>query len=333
MTEQEYRKLPAINQSTLKQYEHHYVPRESTDENKMYADYEPEYTVVGNIVDAQLTGGDPNEKYVRVRKEPSAVVKSIVTYLKNNNLSLEPENVLTAPDEPEFDKRIKDVTKRTTAIIEQGAEFYDALSSGKIPVAEDLWTLADTIVFNMQTKESTGQFFRNNKGHFYQAIVVGNLQVGDLFLENCKCMIDILDVQNGRVTVIDVKTTGESTLSFPRKIERYGYDFQLDFYNMMVDQNILRNYWNIEQPDPRMEALRQNHNSLRMNMCSYLLVESTQSPGYPLAYRLNHEYLGKLAYRMQKAIENYHYAKQHPNEVYTKSFIDNGHIVEYEPQS
>jgi len=333
MTEQEYRKLPAINQSTLKQYEHHYVPRESTDENKMYADYEPEYTVVGNIVDAQLTGGDPNEKYVRIRKEPSAVVKSIVTYLKNNNLSLEPENVLTAPDEPEFDKRIKDVIKRTTAIIEQGAEFYDALSSGKIPVAEDLWTLADTIVFNMQTKESTGQFFRNNKGHFYQAIVVGNLQVGGLLVKNCKCMIDILDVQNGRVTVIDVKTTGESTLSFPRKIERYGYDFQLEFYNMMVHQNIVMNHWNIEQPDPRMEALRQNRNSLRMNTCSYLLVESTQSPGYPLAYCIKHEFLGNVIYRIKKAAQNYLYAKRHPNELCTKSFIDNGHIVEYEPQS
>jgi len=330
MTEQEYRKLPAINQSTLKQYENQYVPRESTDENKMYADYEPEYTVVGNIVDALLTNGNPEDRYVRISKEPSAVVKSIMTYLKNNDLSLEPENILTAPDEPEFDKRIKDVTKRTTAIIEQGSEFYEALSSGKIPVASDLWSLADTIVFNMQTKESTGQFFRNNQGHFYQAIVVGNLQIGDLLLENCKCMIDILDIQKGRITVIDVKTTGESTLSFPRKIERYGYDFQLEFYNMMVHQNIVMNHWDIEQPDPRMEALRQNRNGLRMNTLSYLLVESTQSPGYPLAYCIKHEFLGNVTYRIQKAAQNYLYAKQHPNELCTKSFIDNGYIVDYE---
>lgn len=191
MSEQEYRNLPYINQSLLKQYENQYVPQEQSDESKRYAEYEAEYTVIGNIVDAIMSCMDPRDKYVPISKEPSAIVKSIMTYLWDNQLDLIEENVQSCPEEAEFDKRIKDTSKRFAAITEQGREFYEALSSGKIPVAQELFDTAEQICMNFHSKASTNQFL-DDDADIHQAIVVGRIMSIGKSDVMCKCMIDRL---------------------------------------------------------------------------------------------------------------------------------------------
>ena len=336
MTEQEYRSLPYINQSLLKQYENHYVPQEQSDESKRYAEYEAEYTVIGNIVDAIMSCMDPRDKYVPISKEPSAIVKSIMTYLWNNQLDLIEENVQSCPEEAEFDKRIKDTTKRFEAIVGQGREFYEALSSGKIPVAQELFDTAEQICMNFHSKASTNQFL-DDGADIHQAIVVGNFEIGDVNYGQCKCMIDRLkfNKRTGMFTVVDIKTTGDSTLSFGNKIKRFGYDFQMAFYSKMIVQNIIQDEWNIEQPDPRMEKLRQMFKEQTkgyMNRTAYLLAESTTKPGYPLAFGINWG-INELINRIDTAFVNHRYAKDNPTEIYTKSFLKQNLVVRYETQA
>lgn len=336
MTEQEYRSLPYINQSLLKQYENHYVPQEQSDESKRYAEYEAEYTVIGNIVDAIMSCMDPRDKYVPISKEPSAIVKSIMTYLWDNQLDLIEENVQSCPEEAEFDKRIKDTAKRFAAITEQGREFYEALSSGRIPVAQELFDTAEQICMNFHSKASTNQFL-DDGADIHQAIVVGNFEIGDVNYGQCKCMIDRLkfDKRTNMFTVVDIKTTGDSTLSFGNKIKRFGYDFQMAFYSKMVYQNIMLDMWNIEQPDPRMEKLRQMFKEQTkgyMDTTAYLLAESTTKPGYPLAFGIDWDNKD-LNDRINNAFVNYRYAKDNPTEIYTKSFLDQNLVVRYEAQA
>jgi len=336
MSEQEYRNLPYINQSLLKQYENQYVPQEQSDESKRYAEYEAEYTVIGNIVDAIMSCMDPRDKYVPISKEPSAIVKSIMTYLWNNRLDLIEENVQSCPEEAEFDKRIKDTAKRFAAITEQGREFYEALSSGKIPVAQELFDTAEQICMNFHSKASTNQFL-DDGADIHQAIVVGNLVINNSTYGQCKCMIDRLkfDKRTNMFTVVDIKTTGDSTLSFQNKIKRFGYDFQMAFYCKMILQNIIWDEWDIVQPDPRMEKLRQMFKKQRradIDCFAYLLAESTTKPGYPLAFGIDWG-TNELLTRIHTAFVNYRYAKENPAEIYTKSFLDQNLVVRYEAQA
>lgn len=337
MTEQEYRSLPYINQSLLKQYENHYVPQEQSDESKRYAEYEAEYTVIGNIVDAIMSCMDPRDKYVPISKEPSAIVKSIMTYLWNNQLDLIEENVQSCPEEAEFDKRIKDTSKRFEAIVGQGREFYGALSTGRIPVAQELFDTAEQICMNFHSKASTNQFL-DDGADIHQAIVVGNFEINDVNYGQCKCMIDRLkfDKRTNMITVVDIKTTGDSTLSFGNKIKRFGYDFQMAFYCQMVLDNIINNVYDVVQPDPRIEKLRQMFRSQKdkphMNTTAYLLAESTTKPGYPLAFGI--DWTNKeLNDRINNTFVNYRYAKDNPTEIYTKSFLDQNLVVRYETQA
>jgi hypothetical protein len=333
MSEQEYRNLPYVNQSLLKQYENPYVPQEQTDENKRYAEYEAEYTVIGNIVDATMSCMDPLDKYLPIAKEPSAIVKSIMTYLYDNKLDLIEENVQSCPEEAEFDKRIKDTSKRFAAITEQGREFYEALSSGKIPVAQELFNTAEQICMNFYSKASTNQFL-DEGADIHQAVVVGRMNMNGVM---CKCMIDRLkfDKRTDMFTVVDIKTTGDSTLSFSNKIKRFGYDFQMAFYCKMIEENIVFDFYNIEQPDPRMEKLRQmfkDQRSANINCFAYLLVESTTKLGYPLTFGIDWS-SNELLTRIENAFKNYKYAKENPAEIYTKSFIDQKLVVLYENET
>lgn len=335
MTEQEYRSLPYINQSLLKQYENHYVPQEQSDESKRYAEYEAEYTVIGNIVDAIMSCMNPRDKYVPISKEPSAIVKSIMTYLWDNQLDLIEENVQSCPEEAEFDKRIKDTSKRFETIVSQGKEFYGALSTGRIPVAQELFDTAEQICINFHSKASTNQFL-DDGSDIHQAIVVGNLVINNATYGQCKCMIDRLkfDKRTNMFTVVDIKTTGDSTLSFQTKIKRFGYDFQMAFYSKMVYQNIMLDTWNIEQPDPRMEKLRQmfkEQTKKYIDRTAYLLAESTTKPGYPLAFGIDWN-TNELNDRIHTAFDNYQHAKENPTEIYTKSFLDQKLVVRYEAE-
>jgi hypothetical protein len=137
------------------------------------------------------------------------------------------------------------------------------------------------------------------------------------------------------ITVVDIKTTGDSTLSFGNKIKRFGYDFQMAFYCQMVLYNIILDVCDMEQPDPRMEKLRQIFKEQRkgyMNPTAYLLAESTTKLGYPLAFGIDWDDDETIT-RINNALINYRYAKDNPTEIYTKSFLDQNLVVRYETQA
>jgi hypothetical protein len=320
----DYFELGAVNQSLLKKYLLPYAPRNK--DSLFYREADKTYNIVGDIVDKKLTDGKWEDHYVVIDKMPSEIICSIVHWCFDQEKPFDEFHIWDAPDESLFDRRIKDTNKRAAAILEQGTEYYELLKEAskdnKKVVERSVAEHAEGMAYYLQSCFVTSRWLDDTD--ICQAMVVGNVQIGDTIIENCKGLIDRLKVsEDGTLTIMDIKTTSNGALDFKDTIKRYGYDFQLCWYRLLVQQNIIENRWDIEQPDKRMENLRLKQSSW-LNPEGYFLVSSSKFPDYPLVYKIdakNEETIETI----KRAIISF---QNTPSEsVYTYDFEANNFVV------
>lgn len=275
------------------------------------------------MADEILCGGSIDEYYV-LNKSVSKEVKSICHFVKDNLVIGNNHEIIRliigSPDFDKFDNRIKDKKKKLKMIIEQGREYFECLQRNEIPISKDSWQTACNVAESM--KKAFGnkwfQYDTYNQVAIYIEVTFKSIKI------KIKGLLDKVVIKNKKVYVIDIKTTGKSTLDFPKAVNDYGYDIQGIWYLLLM--NWLKTSDQI-QPDEQSEELRQRmiNEDLETAQEFTFLVESTKNQGFPLEYCMDNAKLDEtFETKLKPLIENYIWSLENPDSIYNKNYTLNG---------
>jgi len=284
---------------------------------------EKDYSLEGTLADEILCGGSIDEYYV-LNKSVSKEVKSICHFVKDNLVFGNNHEIIRliigSPDFDKFDNRIKDKKKKLKAITEQGKEYFECLQRKEIPISKDSWQTACNVAESM--KKAFGDKWFSYDTYNQVAIYIDVIKNGHTI--KVKGLLDKVVIKNGKVYKIDIKTTGKSTLDFPKAVVDYGYDIQGVWYTFLIDWMV---YLNEIQPDPQTEELRQRIINEKLEIAEEFtfLVESTKNQGFPLEYCMDKAKLQEtFDTKLTTLIENYIWSLENPDSIYNKQYTNNG---------
>ena len=248
VTEEEYRKSPALSYSTIARFH-----REGFDGlDKIFDKIESPSLIFGSMVDALITGGQDEFDNTFIVAEfpniPDSQV-NVIKYLFNNYsenynslLKIPDDLIIVATEVLEFQKNWKPET-RAKVIKENGVEYYNLLhiSIGKTLVNTKDYQDAQACVTNLKEYAFTSEFFVENNPfdktieRLYQLKFQGEYEGIKL-----RCMADLImvDHENKVVTPIDLKTSFKKEWNFPSSFIQWGYWIQAQLYWYIIRQNM-----------------------------------------------------------------------------------------------
>jgi hypothetical protein len=229
----EYRDYPALNQSKLKLIVNpslfkNYNPPEDDGEEK-------DHLRTGTFLDEWLTSGDSIwERYIKADgKLPTAPVQKIIkaTFDPLKNIDDCRSALLLRAKAEEYRNNIKDEDKLFAAIAKDGKEYWEFLKKcdGKIIISTEEYDIFShnfvllNNIFNNEEFLPKVCLVANHKG----VIIKGEL---DYLRVN-------VDKVRGTYKVVDLKSTAD-IYQFPFSILKYRYDFQMAFYELLVELNL-----------------------------------------------------------------------------------------------
>lgn len=214
----------------------------SADEKAMYYE-EKGHFVIGSAVDVWLTQGKENydaQFFSFVGKKPSDTIMSIVKQVFDSacfddsapegDLHQYSAYVLEAADAHAYSTNWKTET-RVNKIMESGFEYFEQLklAFGKQILGEVETSLIQNIVMSFQSSQFTSHYFKDAPHIDVYHQVPIYFEVNGIY---CKALIDkiIVDRDLETVTLVDIKTIGDSVSKFPSAVLKRGYNFQGAFY-------------------------------------------------------------------------------------------------------
>lgn len=277
----EYFEHSSVSQSQLKSLLIHPRAFKEEKETKLYFE-EKVYFTIGSAVDFKLTEDEStftNFYHIsNVLVKPSDTIKSIIHQVFDalkEQFTVEEIGlisdvtyrllILQACESHNYQNRWNSDTK-----ISKICEFYEywedlKASEGKILLSQEEDLLISTIVMSLKTNKATSVYFNAEEVHYQVPIYFEYDGVP------CKALLDmvIFDRENKTIQPIDIKTTGEYTINFPKALKRMRYDIQAAFYT---------------------EALRWLYPEYEILPFKFI-VESTKDPGQPLVFICDKELL------------------------------------------
>lgn len=237
----EYRENPALNQSKLKKLLG-YRPWEFLKDDKE----ETESLKLGSLVDCLFLTPEEfhNEFYVSMAKKPSDMMRAWVDeyydfIMKNDG---EPsdfyyENVATnIAKERKYYLNCKTEAALLNKLYTDGLTYLQKKkqSQGLTVVTQEQYEQAQKIVSELSSYVNEHHLFFENKIKYVQAPLYGNY-----YGVNIKGLLDMLlvDMENHKFQIIDLKTTSGATMEFPESLRKYRYDIQMAWYKELVRQN------------------------------------------------------------------------------------------------
>ena len=231
----EYKDLPGVNQSRLKEILKH---------PSLFRDYRTdsnttEYFAFGTFVEDLLLADDDYmaSKYFITKSEtPSDAIVRVLNLLAEQSIELhldaiDQDVVIQACIFCEYGKSWKPETCYKK-ILESGSDYYYEIkqSEGLIKMSQEDYDKGALIVNEALSNLSVRKYLRPMEG------LENNFKVPIEFTYRdrlCKGEIDILHIDHNKKTVqvIDIKTSSYA-MFFQSSILKFRYDFQADFYTM-----------------------------------------------------------------------------------------------------
>lgn len=247
ISEEDYRKDPALSYSTLARYE-----REGfSNLDKLFDKVETPSLTFGSAVDAIITGGQKefDERFMVADfpSIPDSVIK-VVRYTFNtykdtyNSLNDVPNDYLiTMAQMCNYQPNWRPET-RVKVIKEKGSEYYNLMYLAGDRIILDTTTYQDVCnaVDALKNSEATKFYFAENNPfepeieRFYQLKFKGEFENIPV-----RCMLDEIVVNHKDKTIlpVDLKTT-KSVITFNHSFYQWGYFIQAQLYTYILEQNI-----------------------------------------------------------------------------------------------
>jgi hypothetical protein len=206
-------------------------------------------SMVGNLVDCCLTTPECLEDWFYVSnlpKYPKPQIKLVFdTYyniLVENELpiDLDVTHILEVFREVS-NSNSKDSTVMDSLLAEQ--DYWDSLkeANGRVIVSQEYWNKCNMVAYSLKTNLITKEFFEENlfleiefqKPIFWTYTDKNGIQV------ECKGLLDIflINHQDKTVQIVDIKTTGDSLVTWKKNIARkHNPVFQLAYYYEGINQ-------------------------------------------------------------------------------------------------
>jgi hypothetical protein len=170
-----------------------------------------------------------------VKKRPSDSIVDIIQsiYDKDPVGDLREKELLitTAVNEKEYYTNRK-IETRIAGVITDGSDYWNALKEKgeRILISIDEYQNIEQIVNSFKTHQHTLSYFINEDDCEYLSQYPVYWEIDGI---PCKGLIDYIIINHKRkiIQVIDIKTIGSSTLSFPESAKRYRYDIQAAWYS------------------------------------------------------------------------------------------------------
>lgn len=247
VSEETYRKDPALSYSTLAKYE-----REGFNNiDKLFDRVESPSLTFGSAVDSIITGGDEefNSRFINLSfpSVPDAIVnivKALFNEFKDTHRTLEsiPDvEVIGFASQFNYQNNWKPET-RAKVIKDKGAEYYSLLYIAEDKVILDDATYNDVInaVNALKTSDATKFYFAENNPfdgieRYYQLKFKGSFEGVDY-----RCMADLIvvDTINKTIQPIDLKTSSHTEWDFYKSFIDWRYDIQSRLYWQIIRQNM-----------------------------------------------------------------------------------------------
>jgi PDDEXK-like domain of unknown function (DUF3799) len=301
---QAYYESEALSQSSLKKLlgnvsRFHDVPKET-----------PEHFVLGKAVDCILTGneGDFEEEYFvtdldRLPSEAVAqIVKRVFEMVSEYYEEALRSNVLSPEDT--FDNYFGDLSRheglllsfasdwqprwgddaKVKNLLKEGSDYFQSLkkSFGKTILSLEQKNTINRVVESLRTNPRTARYFAREEFQMYSQVDV-RYQL-PLFFEykgvKCKALLDMAIFCYDKeelvaIYPIDFKTMAGDTFSFYGSAIKYRYDIQGAWYTLALCQT-----FNLPLDSEKIKPF-------------IFVVESTTSPGKPLAFQVEQDFLDR----------------------------------------
>ena len=300
-TVKKYRDSETLNQSSLKylskgfdffmQEVNKIKPEEST----------KRHFIIGNAVDMLLTGTTEDfMKHFYIFDEEKKPSERVEKMLKECFIGIQQKNIRPFNDNKKYDTTLegnKDIVSKVIlednwysnrtidsnvkSLIKQGKDYYEQLfeAYGKTIISGEELTVINKVVENLENNYKTSYLF--DRDTLSQNLYSNYYFQNPLYFKyediNCKALPDMYEVKYSdkaktnidKIIITDVKTMSGNTLDFYSSVKKLRYDIQAMWYII---------------------ALRK-HYDFKGQVIFQFVVESTTSPGKPLIYRLDEEFL------------------------------------------
>lgn len=277
-----YKDLDAVNYSALKNI---------LSESFRYAKRQSDAMDLGSLVDCKLTTPmEFDEQFAVISSKPGDKPKQITDYIFETGQAiaefdgLDREYLFSLMDMFKYRTTYKDLrdSRRFEFFKDDVFNYYtERLANGdKVIVDESDVVLADRIATSIQNGRFTSPFHNLPFGvKVYNQTIVRWVTSGldckallDRVIENTTdnpIVIGSYALPGKSVLVIDYKTMQGKASQFSKQMWKYRYDIQGSFYSYGINQWIAYN-----RPDLKLADF-------------FFIVESTTTPGTPMAYRLS----------------------------------------------
>jgi len=323
---EEYKDL-GLNQSRLKEIlkdprKYYYYEEERSEDS-------PSYFKIGSYVDDLIT--DPTsvqDKYAVITATPSDNITWIIDDLFNNYAPTT-DNLEDCKDtlqvicqsraygqsykEETLLKKIKEGGGKAGDT--KGEDYFKQLvdSRGKVIISQEDERLGNSIRDTIVTTDHLKRLFISSEEGV--EIQLQKVVSGELYGRKCKGKLDSLIVDNNNKTmqVVDLKTTGSSILYFESSIFKYRYDFQLTFYNMLLER--LAEEVGYKILNPQLVVFSTNGDSRGMVY---------ELPAFKAKY--SYEKNGRIYYGVEEAFEILEAHEELDNFEYPLEYLKNGFV-------
>lgn len=282
----DYYTNPAISQSQLKLLLGSDPSIFNTVEEPDLYFEEKKHFLIGDGVDIQLTQSLKafNEKFhvSNVQNKPSDTIKSIVNQVYDlvkeevgpladkGLLRDHTSKIIDSCNDHNYQPNWK--TETRVAKVGESWEYWEDLKAaeGKQVLSQEENDLISQIVMSIRSNSVTGPYFipQPNQEILYQYPIYFSYNGID-----CRALLDMVIVDHNKKTIqpIDIKTMGDYTINFPKKLKQHRYDIQASWYT---------------------EALRWLSCYKSYEILPFkFIVESTIEPGNPLVFTCDEELL------------------------------------------
>lgn len=247
MTEPEYRALPYLSYSML-------AGVDKNPSNILNTEFKQTKSLLyGSVVDCLLFDGEEEfrKKYAIMDYDgPTDIVKEVVdqvyekyieskdSFLFNKNAKLKDLYDLVLQTARQLDyggKNWKDDTIVSKIVNEGGSDYFDFLKLNIDKTMIDAWMYERAInsVYTLQNNDISKSYLTQKEGIEiqYQFPIIWNYDG-----EKCKSLLDILFIDHNTKTIIpvDLKTTYDDVLEFPKNYLKWKYYIQAAFYTKAV---------------------------------------------------------------------------------------------------
>ena len=297
-----YRNQVGVSQSTIKN------PAWAVLKNKKFE--ESEALRRGSLVDLLLT--NPNEfddKYIIIdntKFPPKDAKRAIDKFWKSSKC------VGTLDDFEVCAKAVKyEVSRKTLqSVLDNNKEYIEMLlkADGKIIIEQNELDLAKIIVTSLMTSKYTGKYSLNINSYPSNFEVEDQIPIfwlfkNDIFPEGLasKALLDrvIINHETKTIQPLDFKTTGKRTIDFKESFMRFRYDLQAWWY-----MQALKFYISLPAKQRLFLSMTNADLSKYTILPFKFIVESTEDPGNPLVWVLNHERLDDLYYKGEEGYKS-----------------------------